>query len=363
MMNPSPPHIVHVTERLSGGTLHFLVHVVQSLHEAGVKQTLLFGRGPDSPQDLPQLFPNTVVQHELPPARGMHWGFASRLARTLRQVSREHRADAVHLHSTTAGLLGRIILARAGLGAHCYYSPHGLPQLRQPRRWASRLHTGVERLVSRVLPFQPVGGGRSEAQLLEDISQRPAFLLQAPVADEFFCVQRRPDAAKPPVVLGAGFATDNDPTRRFAELALQAEINELGLRFVWAGGGDDRGLALLRGAAVEVSGWLSPEARCVQLGAASAFVHVAMDDDMPLLQALAAGLPCLAWDSPHHRDIVTPGRTGLLARDRDDLLQQLAELMGHAELRESLGRAGQDDARVRFGRDRFTHSLRALYGL
>ncbi len=362
-MSMGHPHIVHVTECMAGGTLGFLVQAVGTLHDAGVKQTLLFSRRPDSPKDIAGLFPRDVEQHELPPARGTHWQFAKGLANTLRDVTRRRAADAVHLHSSKAGFVGRFFLARAGLATHCYYSPHGLSFLNQQRRLTSRLYLGLEHLASKVLPFQPVGCGQGEAQLLERISQRAAFVLENPVPDEFFRIPRRPSA--PPVVLTVGRVCEQKAPERFAELALKSEIQELGARFVWVGGGDVRGEELLRGAGVDVTGWLPADEVRAHMGRATLYVQTSRWEGMPLsvVQAMAAGLPCLVTDVVGNRDAIHHGRTGLVAADTAALYTQLMYLLEQPSERARLGLAAQQDAQQRFGRERFLHSLKTLYGL
>lgn len=362
-MSAHMPHIVHVTECMAGGTLGFLVQAVGTLHDAGVKQTLLFSRRPDSPKDIAGLFPSDVEQHELPPARGTHWEFAKGLANALRDVTHRRAADAVHLHSSKAGFVGRLVLARSGLATHCYYSPHGLSFLNQRRRITSRLYLGLEHLASKVLPFQPVGCGQGEAQLLERISQRAAFVLENPVPDEFFRIPRRPTT--PPVVLTVGRVCEQKAPERFAELALKAEIHEMGARFVWVGGGDEQGQALLRGAGVEVTGWLPPEEVRTQLSHATIYVQTSRWEGMPLsvVQAMAAGLPCVVTDVVGNRDAVRHGRTGLVASDTAALYPLIMHLLEQPSERARLGLAAQQDAQQRFGRDRFLHSLKTLYGL
>lgn len=357
------PHIVHVTECMAGGTLGFLVQAVSALHDAGVKQTLLFSRRPDSPKDIAGLFPSAVEQHELPAARGMHWQFAAGLAKALRDVTHRHAADAVHLHSSKAGFVGRLVLARAGLTTHCFYSPHGLSFLNQRRRLASRLYLGLEQLASKLMPFQPVGCGQGEAKLLEQISQRAAFVLENPVPDEFFRIPRRPST--PPVVLTVGRVCEQKAPERFADLALQAEIREIGARFVWVGGGDEQGEARLRGAGVEVTGWLPADAVRQHMSQATLYVQTSRWEGMPLsvVQAMAAGLPCLVTDVVGNRDAIRHGRTGLIAANTAELLTQIAHLLEQPSERARLGLAAQQDAQHRFGHDRFRRSLRTLYGL
>ncbi len=64
------------------------------------------------------------------------------------------------------------------------------------------------------------------------------------------------------------------------------------------------------------------------------------------IEALAAGVPVVAWDTPIYRQIIEPERTGLLvpAGDTDALASALARLLFNADLRGRLAEAGQAEA-------------------
>jgi glycosyltransferase involved in cell wall biosynthesis len=57
---------------------------------------------------------------------------------------------------------------------------------------------------------------------------------------------------------------------------------------------------------------------------------------MGITEAAACGTPAVATDIAGHRDAVSVGRSGLLARDEADLVQQLGRLLGDTSLRETL---------------------------
>ncbi|MFD3516778.1 glycosyltransferase [Streptomyces sp. NPDC058657] len=96
-----------------------------------------------------------------------------------------------------------------------------------------------------------------------------------------------------------------------------------------------------RGYAADVAGALAE---------GSVFVLPSRQEGFPLapLEAMAAGLPCVAFDaSPAVREFVTDGVDGLLARPGhvEELAAQLGRLMADAELRDRLGDAAREKAR------------------
>ncbi len=358
------PHIVHITESLAGGTLGFLLHAMHELHAIGVRQTLVYSRRPDSPENVAALFPSAVEFMELPSARGSHLEFIGGLRTALREMMVAGKApDAVHLHSSKAGFIGRILLAKVAGATRCFYSPHGLAFLNRRKRISSNFYLAMERIIGSRTAFQPVGCGRSEAQLLEHMTKRSAFVLENPVDEAFFDVQR--SEAEVPVIVSVGRACEQKAPETFADLAVKFHIKEQPVRFVWVGSGDSQREALLRAADVTVTGWVDAGQVRRHLGEAMIYVQTSRWEGMPLavIQAMAAGLPCVVTNVIGNRDTVTHGKTGLVARNEAEIMSHVEYLLANPEVRLSMGRAAREDARQRFGAARFRQSLQQLYGL
>jgi glycosyltransferase involved in cell wall biosynthesis len=82
-----------------------------------------------------------------------------------------------------------------------------------------------------------------------------------------------------------------------------------------------------------------------------------------LLEAMAAGLPCVGTDNAGNRRILTHGETGLLVAldDAEAVAGSLASLLADARLRERLGRAGRHLVETRFNITRVAEAYLALY--
>jgi glycosyltransferase involved in cell wall biosynthesis len=82
-----------------------------------------------------------------------------------------------------------------------------------------------------------------------------------------------------------------------------------------------------------------------------------------LLEAMAAGLPCLATDNAGNRHVLTHNETGLLARvgDAADLASTLSTLLEDALLRERLGRAARHLVETCFSIASVTEAYVQLY--
>jgi glycosyltransferase involved in cell wall biosynthesis len=360
---PSPcPKIIHVTESMAADTLAFLAQATRELAASGVCQVVLYSPRSDTPQDLSAMFDARVELMALPsPSQGI-----VRYARTLRdellRLLIEPDVAAVHLHASRAGFVGRIALLGTRLRVPVFYSPHGLACLNRKYWLPSLVYTGLERLAARTR-CTLVGCGRSEAALLTRIGRRPARVLENAVDDDFFEIVRH--ETKPPLVLSIGRVCRQKAPERFAALAARFQIAEVPARFVWVGAGDAAGEACLRASGVEVTGWVEPDQVRRWLEQASVYVQTSRWEGMPLsvLQALAAGVPCVVHDAVGNRDAVRQGITGFVARNTDEAVMTVQRLLHDETLRRRFSLAARRDAHERFSSASFRTRLLRLYGL
>ncbi len=353
--------VLHVTECLASGTLSFLEQATHEMVRAGVPQTLMFSRRPDTPASVESRFDPRVRLIELPSPRDGAWRYYRQLRDRLRQEIAQHHYTAVHMHSSRAGFMGRLALARQ-TRPPLFYSPHGLSFLDRRFVVPSLAFAALERLAARV-ESTLVGCSEGEAELLRSVGGRAVRVVENTVPDAFFAIQRRP--IKPPVVMTMGRVCRQKGPEFFAELAARFHLAEVSATFVWVGNGDPASEAMLRSAGVKVTGWMSPEQVREQLSQASVYVQTSLWEGMPLsvLQALASGLPCVVTDVVGNRDAVQQGITGYVARHPEALAMCVRRLLVDAALYARMSRAARADARERFTGRNLRRSLLRLYGL
>ncbi len=99
------------------------------------------------------------------------------------------------------------------------------------------------------------------------------------------------------------------------------------------------------------------------LQAADAFVFASQVEAQGLVlnEAMAAGLPVVAYDAPFIRDVIVDGQNGLLSRPHFRALSiKMAMLIDHPELRRSLAEQGLLTAR-RYGAEERARELVSVY--
>ena len=356
--------IIHVTECLASGTMNFLMQATRELAQASVRQVLIYSRRPDTPADVRGLFDPRVELVELPPLGRSYLRYSSALREQLQRQLQRERGAVVHLHSSKAGFLGRLALKGLKPAPRVYYSPHGLSFLNRRYPLLGSVFTGLEWLAARAVPFTPVGCSRGEAELLSRLGPNPARILENAVDDSFFQLPPTPRQT-PPLIVTMGRICYQKAPERFAAMAIRFRVADIPSRFVWIGNGAAADEAMLRAAGVEVTGWLGQAHVQKLLAAATIYVQCSRWEGMPLsvLQALAAGVPCVVSNVVGNRDAVRTGITGFVADDADSMLIGARRLLQDEALRARFSSAARTDARERFASSSFRARLLDLYGL
>lgn len=354
--------VIHVTECAASGTLSVLVSLARELAAAGSRQLIVYSERPETPPNLVALFPAGVEFLRVPPASGLHLKFAAHFCRALAGAVRDFEPDVLHLHSSKAGFLGRLAQLTMRWPCRTLYSPHGLAFLDPDRRARNAIFKALEFVAART-GTTAVGCGRGEAELLTRLSGRDALLLENPVDEEFFDIVSAPAQVRTVVTLGR--LSRQKAPENFAAVARAVRRQRPDLRFVWIGDGDANYRNELAAAGCEVTGWRTREQVKDYLAHAHVYLQTSRWEGLPIsvIQALAAGVPCVVNDCAGNRDAVTHAVSGFVAGSTDALAQHVVALVDDAPLRTQMGAAARSEARRRFGSAAFRSQVRKLYSL
>ena len=137
----------------------------------------------------------------------------------------------------------------------------------------------------------------------------------------------------------------------------------LQLGFNWIGPVNSVSSARLQAANVGVYEAGDDAERASRLAGGWLYVALGGNRGFPLClaEAMAAGLPCIAIDSPFHRDMVRHGETGYLCRSQTEIIDRIAQLIDTPRLRLRMGRAARTLARERFSEATFREALLSAY--
>jgi glycosyltransferase involved in cell wall biosynthesis len=365
--------VVHVTQVVKAGVRRHLVDLITGLHELGVRQAFvysLFGPDPAAPDAIAAIAALGVTTVEIPMVREISPVQDARDAARLWAALRRLRPSVLHLHSSKAGGLGRLVAPFLPAEVAVVYTPHGNAANFSPR------YATVERLLGRLRTDRLVAVSGSEYDELAGLGYVPRERL-ARVDSGLPLEQIRRWAAGPPPALPAGrrlvvaaarLSSPKDPcflvrvSRRVAE-------RHPDVHFVWAGDGELRPDVEREIAASGVAdrwtllGWLVDPYPL--LAAATVVVLPSGFESFgyTTLEAMVLGKPVVATDVTGSRDLVIPGVTGELTPVGDEgaFAAALDRVLADPARAERYGRAAAARAVAHYTHERMAAETLAVY--
>ena len=332
--------VVHLVGRVNAGIAEQLAAMTAVLSSRGVPQTVVLFDHRDSRASWPRFHPTvrTVL------AGGSRWRMPGALLQALHgEVARE-RVAAVHAHGLLPCLVGILAARFLDQPAPLHVTFHR----QRTRHLLERTATMLWRTVA-----PPPAVALQDAPLHTDWTQ-PA------VSDVFFAPDRR--EARRPLVVTASDEPDARHAARFVQLAVL--LKSSGLVFNWLGPADSAAAAQFAAAGVGHCDARVDSERATRLRQAWLYVDSAGNSAgsmQRLAEAMATGLPCVAWSTAAHDTLLAHDRSGLLCDSEQGLLECIAQLVDSAELRARLGEAARGEALSRFSRAGRSEALLESY--
>jgi glycosyltransferase involved in cell wall biosynthesis len=300
--------------------------------------------------------------------------------RELAREYRKSRPDIVHTHSGKAGVVGRLAARIAGVRCivHTIHGPSFGPF---QSAGANFVYKNAERFVGPFTThFISVAQAMTDQYFAAGIGKPEQYTrIFSGFPLEPFLAVKRDEGMRAKL----GIAQNDFVITKLARLTELKGHDDLfdaapeivkaipNAKFLLVGDGPWRERFEQRAAAPEIKGCfifagLVPPAEVPKyLGASDVVVHLSYREGLPraVSQALASGLPVVAYDCDGAREVCLDGRTGFLVKQRDlaTLTNRLAQLARETELRARFGRAGREFVRENFGVQKMVDDIYALY--
>ncbi|MDH1262594.1 glycosyltransferase family 4 protein [Pseudomonas sp. GD03944] len=266
----------------------------------------------------------------------------------LHGVLKRLKPDLVHLHSSKAGIIGR--LSAIGLTAPCIFTAHGwaFTEGVSPRR--RFLYRVIERLIAplakRIITVSDYDRSLALAERVAPSSQLAVVHNGMPDVPAEIRAQR---AATGDVVRFVMVARFEAPKDQAALLRAFASISPVRWHLELIGDGPQMQAAIDLAANLGFADNVTFSGACTDVSArlstSDVFVLISHWEGLPLtiLEAMRAGLPVIASDVGGVSEAVLEGNTGyLVKRDSTALLvERLELLLADAGIRRRMGEAGR----------------------
>lgn len=331
--------IIHVVEAFAGGIAVFVKSLVQ--HMPDDLHIIIHGERPEvnTFKDLRKDFPRKNVrfirwhsaQRSLHPRKDL--SASLELYTVLRRLRRKDLLDAVHLHSSKSGFIGRVICRVLNI-PNVVYTPNGAPFLVANSRFSNYVYKQLEKLGS-LFGGQVVCCSPSEQEVYEDAGIKAITINNGIVPSLSRTTSKLPAKTKFRV-LTSGRILDQKNPRMFNTIAQYFEDLDQ-FEFIWVGDGPDA--ALITSGNILITGWLTPEEVIEIVHTADIYLSTAKFEGLSfsVLEALALKKPVLLSDCVGNRDMIKGGLNGSLFENADQAIVSILQYYNNHQMLPIMG--------------------------
>lgn len=350
--------VVHVVGRVTDEVFSFLGPTTHALARHGLDQLVVMIDDPRQRHHLANLHDSAELV--LAPYRRNPAAQWRDVLQACTQALGAAPLHAVHLHGMLPGVVGVIAKRTVGASAPVFFSPHGSRTLNAMR--------GVGKLLlwlaQPLMRSSHAGAIVNVPQEARDFKRWESVdLVESPVDTVFF--ETRRSEARHPLIVTCGRGDSARAAELFAQLAVLLGGEALRSSFNWIGMVDP--VSRVRLSAANVGVFEAERAADVAGRLAGGWIYMAVGRPrgFPLLlvEAMAAGMPCVAIDCVQHRGVIEHGVNGFLCASAREMLVCIATLIDDAQLRVDIGQAARSEAHRRFSESGFNDRLLAAYAV
>jgi len=317
--------IVHVVEPFASGIAEFVKSLVENLKDD--THIIIHGE-----RDHVMKFSDVIRNFPKKNVRFIRWKSAQReisitkdtaafmeLYSILKRLRKKDLVDAVHLHSSKSGFLGRLACKMANI-SNVVYTPNGAPFFVGKNEFTNYFYKQLEKLGASF-------GGKivccSESELeayrilgLDAININNGILPM--VSDTQKNGTETGNAFR--VVTSGRIINQKNPGLFNAIAAYFEEFEQF--QFIWVGDGHSDAKSSLKAKNISVTGWLDKKEAAERVNEADIYLSTANFEGLPfaVLEALSLKKPVLLSDCIGNRDLVKKGMNGDLFKNEADAI-------------------------------------------
>lgn len=331
--------IVHVAEAFAGGIVVFVKSLVENLSDD--EHIIVHGERAHvtSFTDIRKQFARTnarfVRWHSAQRSISLNKDFSAffELYRILKRLKKQHQIDAVHLHSSKSGFIGRMVCKLLRIN-NVIYTPNGAPFLVGTSKFSNYLYRQLER-VGYGFGGQVVCCSPSEQAEYKKVGISAITINNGITFDHVNGAKMQPASKKFCIVTSGRIINQKNPML-FNNIARYFEEFQQ-FEFIWIGDGPER--ELLTSSNITVTGWLPGEEVARLISSANVYMSTANFEGLPyaVLEALALRKPVLLTDSVGNRDLVKSCLNGDLFKHHPEAIVKLLQYFNNASMLNIMG--------------------------
>lgn len=253
------------------------------------------------------------------------------------KLLKELKPHVLHVHSSKAGFLGRLVSVFLKKKPKIFYTAHGFSFLRTDiSKIKQRFYYILEKVIAMFSNSITIGCGDTEYEHAKKLGKAVLVRNGVDVSKlQTFVKPQLNDNLLTIGILGRISAQRNP--QFFNDLALAfKDVN-----FLWIGGGELQ--ADLTAPNIKVTGWFTDKQEGYDfLNVVDIYLQTSLWEGLPIavLEAMAFEKPVIASNVIGNKDAVVHGETGYLFNNFEEACSQIKKLKEDSDLRDTMGKAG-----------------------
>lgn len=325
--------IVHVMECFAGGTFNFLVDLTSEL--SNEEHIVIYGTNRENtPKKFRDLFNENVkfiewktAQREMNPLKDIKalWELYT-ILKNIEDI------DIIHLHSSKAGFLGRIVSFLLGKSKKTIYTPHAISFLRLDVSLKKRkIFIAMEKFAS-FFGGKIVACSQSEKEAIEEQGIKNVTFINNGIKS--LQIEKKVNTGDKITIISVGRLSIQKNPKLFNDIALEF-IDNPNIQFIWCGDGELK--SELTSPNIKCTGWIERKTLENYLANADIYLSTSLWEGLSLsvLEAMSIGLPVILSNCVGNRDLVQDN--GFLYKNKKEATNDINELIENRALIDKKG--------------------------
>lgn len=311
--------IVHVVECFAGGVFSFLSNLTNELDKE--EYIVIYGTNRENtPKNFKDLFNKNV--------KFIEWKTAQREMNPLQDIKALYELftilkkidniDIIHLHSSKAGFLGRIVSFLLGKSKKTIYTTHAISFLRldvSPKK--RKIFIAMEKFAS-FFGGKIIACSQSEKEAIEEQGIKNVTFINNGIKP--LQIEKKINTSDRITIISVGRLSIQKNPKLFNDIALEF-VDNPNIQFIWCGDGELK--SELTSPNIKCTGWIERKKLEIYLANADIYLSTSLWEGLPLsvLEAMSIGLPLLLSNCVGNRDLVK--NNGFVYKNKKEIVNIL----------------------------------------
>ncbi len=312
--------ILFVVEAMGGGVFTYIVDLANELVKS-YDMYIAYSVRPQTPKNYREYFNSGIhlievrnFTRSINPLRDI------KAIPEVKRIARAVKPDIIHLHSSKAGVIGRIVFN--GKNVPLFYTPHGYSFLMENYKPVKRAMFKIIETVISKRNCTTISCSPGEHQETLKLTKRATYVnngINTAELDKVLGKVERVDHPFTVFTLGR-ICHQKNPWLFNAVAEAMPEV-----RFLWIGDGELRDE--LKSKNIEITGWVDREKALSYSMNADVFVLTSLWEGLPisLLEAMYMKKLCVVNDVIGNHDVIETGRNGYVCRTVEEFKSAIEE--------------------------------------